>query len=98
MLLFNFETSMRALIAFLLFSVGYAYSASYYTTGTGNWETNTIWGTTTNGAGSLWSAYSGGLVNGDQIYIDDNITLSTNLNIGVNVTIYLSANLYITGK
>jgi hypothetical protein len=98
MLLFNFETYMRALIAFLLFSVGYAYSASYYTTGTGNWETNTIWGTTTNGAGSLWSAYSGGLVNGDQIYIDDNITLSTNLNIGVNVTIYLSANLYITGK
>lgn len=81
----------------LFFVIITSISASYYTKGTGDWETNAIWGTnTTTGAGVMWSTLT--LVAGDKIYIDDNITLNTILSIGVDVTIYLNSNLTVDGQ
>jgi len=83
------------LVSFILIC-GYSLAADHYTRATGDWETNSIWGNTTSGAGALWSTRT--IIAGDKIYIDDDMTLNTNLSIGVDVTIYLSATLTVDGQ
>lgn len=68
-------------------------AATYYTTGTGDWDDD-IWSTDTNGTGVAFSSLT--LIAGDTIYIDDNITVNNNTSIGVDVTILLDAELRIS--
>jgi hypothetical protein len=66
-------------------------AATYYTTGIGDWGTDAIWGTDTNGTGATWSSLT--LVAGDIIYIDDDITLNnpSGIDISVDVTVVVDA-------
>jgi hypothetical protein len=72
-----------------------AYATTYYTTGTGDWRTDAIWGTSTSGPGALWSTIT--LVAGDILVIDDDITLNNapSLEILVDITIIIDAELSI---
>lgn len=68
----------------------------YYTTNAGTWESSSLWGATTNGAGALWSTTS--LADGDEIQIDNNTDLTTDLTIPVDVNIILDATLNVSNK
>ena len=79
---------------FLLFLAGCistANAATYYTTGSGDWGTDAIWSTDTNGTGATWGSLT--IVAGDIIYIDDDITLNNpgGIDITVDVTIVVDA-------
>jgi len=96
----NFDIKIKMKYILSLISLSFillsgASAATYYTTGTGDWRIDAIWGTTTNGVGALWSTIT--LVAGDILVIDDDITLNgaPSLEIFVDITINLDAQLSI---
>lgn len=89
---------MKYLLSFIglwLILLSGANATTYYTTGTGDWRTDAIWGTTTNGVGAFWSTIT--LLAGDVLVIDDDITLNNapSLEIIVDISITLDAELSI---
>lgn len=75
-------------------------AATYYTTGTGSWDSN-IWNNgDTNGAGTAWATILAGLASGDVLVIDDEITLDgADVNLeAFDITIILDATLNLDKK
>ena len=94
----RFGMMRRLFFAFLFSSMAsLSLGATYYTTGSGEFTTDAIWGTSTSGAGSLWSTIS--LMDGDTIVIDDNVEISSSdLTINEEIVILLKAEIELVKK
>jgi len=74
-----------------------SYATDYYTTGTGDWQSSTIWSTSPMGIGALWTSFT--IVAGDVIHINHDITINgSDVLINVDVSIIVDAELAIEKK